>query len=263
MAIVAALFPADHPYHWLTIGEADDLRAATLDDVRAFFQRYYHPANASLAIAGDVDTDEALALVEQLLRRDSRRAPPVAACDVAPPALAGEARLVLEDRVELPRLYLAWHSPALFADGDAELDLVADVLAERQDLAALSQRSSTSSGSPPRWPRRRTRASSAASSSRRDGRAGPHARRARARDRRGDRRASPTTGRPTTRWSAAARRRRRSSSTGCRRVGGFGGKADQLNAYNVFLGEPGYFERDLARYRERQRRRRCSSAAAK
>ena len=74
MAIVAALYPPDHPYHWLTIGAPDDLRAARIDDVRAFFQRYYHPRNASLALAGDIDPEvAACALAEQLLRRDSRR----------------------------------------------------------------------------------------------------------------------------------------------------------------------------------------------
>src|ERR1041384_5744684 len=62
MAMLAALFPPDHPYHWVTIGELADLHAARLDDVQAFFQRYYHPANASLALAGDVDTEDALAL---------------------------------------------------------------------------------------------------------------------------------------------------------------------------------------------------------
>ena len=60
MAIVAALYPPDHPYHWLTIGDAADLRAAKLDDVKAFFQTYYRPRNASLALAGDVDTAQAL-----------------------------------------------------------------------------------------------------------------------------------------------------------------------------------------------------------
>src|ERR1041385_6253057 len=62
MAIVAALYPPDHPYHWLTIGEAADLRAAELADVRAFFQTYYRPRNASLALAGDIRTDDALQL---------------------------------------------------------------------------------------------------------------------------------------------------------------------------------------------------------
>ncbi|MBP1635042.1 MAG: protease3, partial [Acidobacteria bacterium] len=62
MALLAALFPPDHPYHWATIGSAEDLGAARLDEVRDFFVRFYHPANASLALAGDVDRDAALAL---------------------------------------------------------------------------------------------------------------------------------------------------------------------------------------------------------
>src|SRR5436190_15271840 len=65
MAIVSALYPADHPYHWLTIGGADDIRAAHIDDVRAFFQRYYHPANASLTLAGDVDTEMGILLADE------------------------------------------------------------------------------------------------------------------------------------------------------------------------------------------------------
>src|SRR5689334_762108 len=63
MALLAALYPADHPYHWATIGEIADLQAVRLDEVHAFFRRYYHPANASIALAGDIDSDEALALV--------------------------------------------------------------------------------------------------------------------------------------------------------------------------------------------------------
>lgn len=62
MSIVAALYPPDHPYHWLTIGAADDLRAATLEDVMTFFQTYYRPRNASLALAGDIDVGRALDL---------------------------------------------------------------------------------------------------------------------------------------------------------------------------------------------------------
>src|SRR5499426_2110684 len=65
MALLAALFPPDHPYHWATIGEVADLEAVGLEEVHAFFRRYYHPANASLAIAGDFDSDNALALVDR------------------------------------------------------------------------------------------------------------------------------------------------------------------------------------------------------
>jgi len=62
MAMLAALFPPDHPYHWTTIGEIADLEAVRLEEVHAFFQQYYHPANASLALAGDIDPEAALAL---------------------------------------------------------------------------------------------------------------------------------------------------------------------------------------------------------
>src|SRR5205823_8724297 len=128
MAMLAALFPADHPYHWTTIGEIADLNAAQLDDVRAFFSTYYHPANASLSIAGDIDSDEALALARAYFE-DLVPGPSVAAVQPPEPQLSGETRLLLEDRVELPRLYIAWLTPAIFAEGDADLDLADDLLA--------------------------------------------------------------------------------------------------------------------------------------
>ena len=128
IAMLAALYPADHPYHWPTIGEIADLRAARVEEVREFFARYYHPANASLSIAGDVDTTEALDLVGRYFG-DLAPGPAVADVRPTPPLLVGETRLMIEDRVELPRLYLAWMSPSMFAHEDAELDLAADILA--------------------------------------------------------------------------------------------------------------------------------------
>ena len=65
MALSATMYPPEHPYHWLTIGSAEDLRATTLDEVHAFFKTYYHPANASLSLAGDIDTGEAFELAER------------------------------------------------------------------------------------------------------------------------------------------------------------------------------------------------------
>ena len=163
-------------------------------------------------------------------------------------ACSRETRIVLEDRVELPRLYLAWHSPALFDDGDAALDLppTSSPAARRRGSIA---RWSTSSASPPTFRPGSTRASSAASSS------SPPPPRPAARSTEIEAvivdevaASSPTTGRPPTSSRAAACRPRRNSSIGCRRVGGFSGKSDQLNAYNVYRGDPGSFDADLARY---------------
>src|SRR5262245_15395298 len=110
MAALAALFPADHPYHWTTIGEVADLQATRLDEVHAFFERYYHPANASITLAGDVDPDQALTLVDRYFGD-------LAPGDVVPrveaeASLSGDDRIYFEDRVELPRIYIAWLTPA-------------------------------------------------------------------------------------------------------------------------------------------------------
>ena len=246
MALVGALYPPGHPYSWMTIGAAEDLEAATLEDVRAFFQTYYRPRNASLALAGDVEAGRAFALAAAYFGEidDGAEAPPV---DVVPPRLNGETRLLLEDRVELPRLYLAWHSPALFAAGDAELDLVADVLAGGKTsrlyrTLVYDQRIATEIA--------------ASQSSRELGSFFQII-------------ATAAPGRSLTEVeSAIARELERLVTEGptqaeldrclaqaeahflhrLQTVGGFGGKSDQLNAYNVFLGQPGYFERDLARY---------------
>src|SRR5262249_27275978 len=127
MSLAVALTPPDHPYHWLTIGGVPDLHAARLDEVHAFFRRYYHPGNASITLAGDVDAESAIALVRAYFEPIEPGAPvPPVRADAA---LGGETRLLLEDRVELPRLYITWLTPAMFAPGDADLDLAADVLA--------------------------------------------------------------------------------------------------------------------------------------
>ena len=107
MVMLAALFPPDHPYHWTTIGEVADLNAARLEEARSFFASFYHAGNASLALAGDIDAAAAPALARAYFE-DLPAGPPVAPVRPAPAALGGERRLLLEDRVELPRLSLAW-----------------------------------------------------------------------------------------------------------------------------------------------------------
>ncbi len=102
----AALFPAGHPYHLLTIGSPEDLARATLDDVKAFFRTWYVPNNATLVVAGDFDAAKTKALVEQYFGPiPGRPAPP--RTSPPPVSLAGETRLDLEAGVELPRVYVA------------------------------------------------------------------------------------------------------------------------------------------------------------
>jgi zinc protease len=248
MALMSALYPPDHPYHWLTIGAADDLRAAKLDDVKAFFQKHYRPKNASIAIAGDVDTTEALVLVDDYFGEidGGGDVAPFRAVKPAPPT--AEIRLLHEDRVELPRLYLAWHSPALFAETDAELDLVADLLSSGKTSRlyrslvyehriateiAASQNSREAGGffqvaataAPGRTLAELDRAISAEID------------------------AIATKGPVEAEMERALAQAEAHFIYRLQTVGGFGGKSDQLNAYNVYLGDPGFFERDLARYR--------------
>jgi zinc protease len=245
MAMLAALYPPDHPYHWTTIGEIADLEAVRLEEVHAFFRRYYHPANASIALAGDLDTDRTLALVEAHF---GDLAPGVPVDPVrAEAALVGETRVGLEDRVELPRLYIAWLTPAMFADGDADLDLATDLLAngktsrlykrlvfeERiatdvsaaqnsREIGGFVQVTATAAPGHTLMELERVILEEIA----RLGVEGPNDR-------------------------EIERGRMQAESQFVYRlqtVGGFGGKSDQLNAYNVFVGDPAFFERDLARY---------------
>jgi zinc protease len=124
-----ALFPAHHPYHWQTIGSQEHLDAASIEDVKAFFRRFYLPNNASLAIAGDIDPEATKRLVERYFG-DLPPGPPVARVERWVPRLDGEVRLTLEDRVQLPRLYFAWPGPPRFDPDEAPLDVLVSILAE-------------------------------------------------------------------------------------------------------------------------------------
>ena len=126
--LAEALYPPQHPYSWLTIGVMEDLDSASLEDVSAFFQRYYVPANASLALVGDIDLDRSRSLVERYfgaIHGGTRALQPW----VASPAIAATRDIVLQDQVELDRYYTVWHSVPHFHNGDAPLSLLADILA--------------------------------------------------------------------------------------------------------------------------------------
>jgi len=129
LVVNEAMYPEGHPYHHNVIGSHADLQAASLDDVKAFFQAHYVPANATLVVAGDFDPQVVRPLVESMYGAiPARPRPPRVHADL--PALAGEVRRVVVDKVELPRLDLVWHAPPAYAGGTAELNLLAELLYE-------------------------------------------------------------------------------------------------------------------------------------
>ena len=116
------LWPANHPYSWPTIGYMEDLTAAGYDDVVGFFKKYYVPNNASLVIAGDIDLDQAEALVRKWFGPIPRGAA-VEPLSPPPAVLTGVTRKTITDRIRLPRLYLGWLTPRQYSPGDAALDV--------------------------------------------------------------------------------------------------------------------------------------------
>src|SRR3954464_8523083 len=122
------LYPDTHPYHWPVIGYMPDLTAASYEDVVEFFKKYYAPANASLVVAGDLDTATARKLVEKWFG-DVKPGAGGEPMTIPGVTLTGVQKKTITDRVQLPRLYLAWLTPRHLEPGDAELDMVADVLA--------------------------------------------------------------------------------------------------------------------------------------
>jgi zinc protease len=128
------LYPPDHPYHWPVIGYMDDIAAATLDEVREFFRTYYAPNNAVLTLAGDFEPGAALERIEAWFG-EIPAGPPVPALPALvhepPPLPANDAerRLLLEDDVRLPRIYLACRTPAFGERLWYAADLLAVVLA--------------------------------------------------------------------------------------------------------------------------------------
>jgi zinc protease len=246
MALAAALFPPDHPYHWVTIGAADDIRAMQLADVQEFFRTYYHPANASLVLAGDIDAERGFELAEKYFGELASAArPPRMAASAS---VDGERRLVLEDRVELPRLYMAWPSPAIFTQEDAEIDLLADLLASGKSSRLYRTLV---------FERRVALDVSAFQSSRELGgfallaaTAAPGHTLAELAALIDAELQRLTAGGPTdAEMERAEAQAEAAFMYRLQTVGGFGGKSDQLNAYNVLRGTPAFFAADLDRYR--------------
>lgn len=245
-AIFHALFAKSHPYYADVIGSHADIEAARLEDVRQFSREYYTPTNASLVIAGDIEPAATRRLVEKYFGTIPAGPKPAPAAVMTPP-IAGERRLVVSDQIELPRIYMAWIMDPIYQPGDAESDLIAQILgggrssrlykrlvhdlqvaqdATVQNLnlqlgSVFILQVTAKRGVP--LPRLEAAIDQELARFRRTG------------------------------PSAAELERARNlietrALTQLERLGGFGGVADQLNRYNQFLHDPGYLAKDLGRY---------------
>ena len=245
-AVFHQLFPKAHPYYADVMGSHADIQAAKLEDVRNFFKLYYAPNNASLAIVGDIDSAQTKKLVEKYFGSLKRGAPVPKIAATTPP-ISEERRAVVQDHVELPRVYEAWLTSSIFKPGDADADLTASILgggrssrlykklvyekqmaldvnASQQSLILGSVFEIVVTVRPGHTAEEIEQAiNEEVESFRHDGPAPVELERAQ-------------NGAET------------QMVEGLQRLGGFGGVADRLNEYNHYLGNPDYFAQDLARY---------------
>jgi predicted Zn-dependent peptidase len=128
------LWPEGHPYHHPVIGSPADLKAASVGDVKSFFDTWYDPSNASLVVAGDFDPTQTKDLITKYFSGIPSRGKPTGA--PTPPSgdwkstITAVVRKTVPDQVELTKVNIAWQSPPAYAPGDAELDLLASVLTQ-------------------------------------------------------------------------------------------------------------------------------------
>ena len=241
------LYPEGHPYHWPVIGYMEDLTAASYEDVVNFFRTYYTPADASLVVAGDIDPARTRQLIEKWFS-DVKAGPAPRPLTIPGVALTGVQKKTLTDRVQLPRLTLAWLTPPHFEPGDAALDIVADVLAGgknsrlykrlvyelqiAQDVSAFQESMNLSSDfqvvATPRPGHTIDEIQKVID----------------------EEIAKLQTEDPSAHEVQRALNQIETSFYNrMERVGGFGGKADQINGYFSKTGDPDYFNEDLGRYR--------------
>ena len=241
------LFPQGHTYHWPVIGYMEDLTAASYEDVVAFFKAYYAPSNASLVVAGDLQTAEARRLVEKWFS-DVKPGPAPAPLTIPGVALTSVQKKTITDRVQLPRLFLAWITPRHFEPGDAALDIAADVLAGGKNSRLykrlvydmqIAQDVNAFQGS------QQLASSFQVIATPRPGHTVAELQQVIDEEIRKLQREPPT----AHELERAINQIEASFYNRMERTGGFGGKADQLNAYYTYTGNPDWFNEDLGRYR--------------
>ena len=246
-AVVQLLYPKGHPYYASVIGSHEDIQAVRLEDVKQFFKRYYAPNNASLAIVGDIDPVQVRPLVEKYFG-SLKRGVPVPPITAETPKITSERRKVVEDRIELPRVYMAWLTSPIFKPGDADADIAAgilgggrssrlykklvyekqiaqDVNVGQQSLILGSQFQIQATARPGHTPEEIEAAINEELQALRTNPPSP---------------SEIERARNTIETQIISR---------LEGLGGFGGVADRLSQYNHFLGTPEYLQKDIERYR--------------
>ena len=242
------LFPKTHPYYECVIGDIAEIQGASPADVRGFFRQFYGPNNASLAIVGDFDPKVAKELIEKFfgpIPRGGEVKPP----DVPQAEIQGVVKERLEDKLaEVPRLSLVWKGIKQYSDDEPAGDVLADVLGtgrtSRLYKALVFDKQI---------------ASSVEAGDETLGMGGWFEISVTAAKGHGVDEFLPVlhqiledvakNGVTTEEVERAKRKLIASRLRTVERIGGFGGKADLLNSYETFLGDPGYLPRDIARYR--------------
>ncbi|HXL84248.1 MAG TPA: pitrilysin family protein [Casimicrobiaceae bacterium] len=245
-AVFHALFPPGHPYRPAIIGSHVDIQAAALADVRDFFKRYYRPNNATLTLVGDFDTAVAKRLVQKYFG-SFKRGPEVPKPVVVTPALTSEKRLTVSDQIELERLDLAWLTAPKFKPGDAELTIAGYILAGGKSsrlykklVYELQVAQEVSAGQDANGLTSIFEIEAIARSGHTAAELQPLI------DAELDRLAAEA---PTAAEVEAARNQiERSLYQSLQKVGGSNGRADLLNMYNHYTGDPGYLPKDIERY---------------
>lgn len=245
--LLEMIYPPDHPYHWPTIGSMQDLSAASYEDVVDFFGKYYGPANASVSIAGDVSAKEVRGIAQKWFG-DVPRSTLVEPLVARPVVLSEERRRVLEDKVQLPRLYVLWPTPPAFAPAEPALDTLSGILAngknsrlykrlvyelqEAQDVSAFQDTGALASTF---W----------VVVTARSGKDLPSILKI------VDEEIAKLQNEPPNEREVARFQNRFEAAVldGLETVGDMGGKADRLNRYFFYTGIPDYFDEDLARYK--------------
>ena len=244
--ILAALYPPEHPYSWPTIGSMKDITAASREDIADFFRRYYHPANASLCIAGDFDPAEAKRLVEKYFG-PIPAGPKVVHPKPWTPELKVEKRIHMTDRVGLARAYYVWPTPRHFTADDAALELLGHVLSGGKSsrlFRSLVREKQIAQDVLAYQDGQELTSEFAIVATVRPGHTIAEVEAAIAEEIARIKAEPPTADEMERAVNTFEARVVRSLES----VGGFSGRADQLNLYNTYTGDPGYLAKDFARY---------------